>query len=216
MAIYTVRFRGHTGVIPRWTFGFHIQSVTGQAGVIADASHDGFNAMWDGVPAGTNALKGLYDALTVCDDVLVDELDTDNVHNVAQAVVTINRAGTGAAQPLPPTVSITCLQSTVLPTRRGTGRSSLPPPTEATTDTGRMLAADRDLVANAYGNLIEHMNALGFEVVVLHRDSKPGTVHPTPAGPPTPVVGVKVSDVFGSARKRRRKLQPVYTAVATP
>src|SRR5215471_2114732 len=136
MAIYRVRIRGHSGIILDWSWGLHVSSVTGNSAVIAAAAASAFADMWNGVPSGTNALKTLYDIATVADDVLVDELQNDNVHNFQQATNVINLAGTGAGEPLPPNVAVVVSKVSDLPSRRGRGRWYMPPPTVDSMNSG--------------------------------------------------------------------------------
>jgi hypothetical protein len=205
MAIYRCRIRGHSATILDWSIGFHVSAVTGVASALASAVADGFADMWDGVPAGTNDVKALYDIATLADDVVVDELQSDNVHNLAQATATLTLAGTGAGVPLPPQTAVVISKVTSLPSRRGRGRMYMPPPTVDTDDGGRLDSGARDDFAIGAKNMFNTIaTAAGgaYEPVIVHPDFIPSAF--------TPFVQVKVGDVFDTQRNRRNKLKEAY------
>jgi hypothetical protein len=209
VAIYRARVRGHSALVSQWTFGFSISAATGQAAVIADAVADGVTAFWNGVPAGTDAVKTLYDVATVVADAVVDELDGSMTHNVSQGIAILTLAGTGTGEPLPPQISVVGSQVTDLPTRKGRGRSYFPAPTVDTVDGGRLSTAARDIYAQAYVNMLDSIEAAAagaYQVVIRHPDFDPAAF--------TSLVGIRVGDVFDTQRRRRNKLKESYNQIA--
>jgi hypothetical protein len=205
MAIYRCRIRGHSATILDWSFGFHVSAVTGVASALSSAVADGFNDFWDGVPSGTDAVKTLYDIATLADDVLVDELDSANVHNVAQAITTLTLAGTGTGGPLPPQTAVVISKVSSLPSRRGRGRMYLPPPTVDTDDSGRLDSGARDIIAVAAKNMFTTISTAAggaYDPVIVHPDFIPSAF--------TPFLQVKVGDVFDTQRNRRNKLKEAF------
>lgn len=205
MAVYRCRIRGHSATILDWSIGFHVSAVTGVAAALASAVADGFADMWDGVPSGTNAVKTLYDVATLADDVLVDELESDNVHNAAQATSTLTLAGTGSGFPLPPQNAVVISKVSSLPSRRGRGRMYMPPPTVDTDDSGRLDTAARDIFAVGAKNMFTTISTAAggaYELVIVHPDFIPSAF--------TAFTQVKVGDVFDTQRNRRNKLKEAY------
>jgi hypothetical protein len=202
MAIYRCRVRGHSAVILDWSVSFSISAATGLAAVIADAVADGVTDLWNGVPAGTDAVKTLYDVATVVDDALVDELDNTMVHNVSQGLAPLTLAGTGSGEPLPPQTCIVASLLTILPTRAGRGRMYWPATTLDTVDGGRVLTASRDILANGVQNMFDSIQAAAggaYNVVIRHPSFIPSTF--------TDVTSIRVGDVFDTQRRRRNKLK---------
>jgi len=211
MAIYRVRIRGHSGIILDWSWGLNVSATTGSAAVLAAAAADAFSDYWNGVPAGTDAVKTLYDIATVADDVQVDELDSAMVHNVQQAFNTINLAGTGAGEPLPPNVAVVGSKVSDLPTRSGRGRCYFPPPTVDSMNSGRMASASHTIFANAFKNFMANLSTAdggAYEPVIAHPSFIPSAF--------TPFNQVKVGDVFDTQRRRRSKLKETYTILSFP
>ena len=211
MAIYRCRIRGHSSSILEWSWGLHVSSATGNAAVLSAAVADAFSAYWDGVPAGTNAVKTLYDIATVADDVVVDELDSAQVHNVQQGITTLVLAGTGSGEPLPPNVAVVMSKTSDLPTRSGRGRSYAPPPTVDSMNSGRMASASVTIFANAWKNFMTSLSTAAggaYEPVIAHPSFVPG--------PFTPFNQVRVGDVFDTQRRRRSKLKETFTTLSFP
>lgn len=205
MAIYRCRIRGHSASILEWSWGLHVSAVTSQAAVLSAAVADAFGDYWNGVPAGTDAVKTLYDISTVADDALVDELDGAMVHNVQQGVTTINLAGTGAGEPLPPNVAVVGSKMSDVPTRSGRGRCYFPPPTVDSMNSGKMATASRDIFAVGFNNFMANLSAAGggaFTPVIAHPSFIPSAF--------TEFHQVKVGDVFDTQRRRRDKLKEAY------
>ena len=205
MAIYRCRIRGHSASILEWTFGLHVSAVTGSAAALSAAVAGAFADFWNGVPAGTDAVKTLYAIDTLADDAAVDELDGSMVHNVQQAFTTINLAGTGAGEPLPPNVAVVASKVSDLPTRSGRGRLYYPPPTVDSMNSGKMASASRDIYAVATSNFMASLAAAdggAYDPVIAHPSFIPSafTVFHT----------VKVGDVFDTQRRRRAKLKEAY------
>jgi len=140
----------------------NVSAVTGQSAALAAAAADAFNDFWDGVPSGTDDVKRLYANDTVADDVLVDELASDNKHNVQQSVVVLNLAGTNVDEPLPPNVSVVLSKTSDVPTRRGRGRSYAPPPTTSSLNSGKMASASVDIYIAAWTNLMANLASTTF------------------------------------------------------
>lgn len=213
MAIYRCRIRGHSASILEWSWGLHVSAATGQAAAISAAVADAFVDYWNGVPAGTDAVKTLYAIDTVADDALVDELDSTNRKNVSQSITTITLAGTGAGEPLPPQVSVVMSKVSSTPTRRGRGRSYAPPPTVDSMNSGKLATASRDIFAIAWGNFMTNLSTAAggaYEPVILNGPDQNGFPPPTPF---TPFNEIKVGDVFDTQRNRRNKLKEAYHLV---
>ena len=211
MAIYRCRIRGHSASILEWSWGLHVSSVTGNAAVLSAAVADAFSDYWNGVPAGTNAVKTLYDIATVADDVIVDELDSAMVHNIQQGITSLVLAGTGAGEPLPPNVAVVMSKTSDLPTRSGRGRAYAPPPTVDSMNSGKMASASVAIFANAWKNFMSNLSTAAggaYEPVIAHPNFLPG--------PFTPFNQVRVGDVFDTQRRRRNKLKEVYTTLSFP
>lgn len=211
MAIYRCRVRGHSATIIEWSMGVHVSAVTGQAAVLSAAVATAFAAMWNGVPAGTNAVKTLYDIATVADDAVVEELDASLIHNISQGITIINLAGTGAGEPLPPNVAVVLSKTSDLPTRSGRGRAYMPPPTVDSMNSGRMASASRDIYANGWKNMLSSLSTASggaFDPVIAHKSFIPSAF--------TPFNQVKVGDVFDTQRRRRNKLKESFNILSFP
>lgn len=211
MAIYRVRIRGHSGIIIDWSWGLHVSSVTGNAAVMAAAAATAFAQYWNGVPAGTNAVKTLYDLATLVDDVVVDELQSDNVHNFQQATTVINLGGTGTGEPLPPNVAVVGSKTSDFPTRRGRGRCYFPPPTVDVMNSGRLTSGARDIFAEGFKNFMTSLSTAdggAYTPVIVHPDFIPSAF--------TPFNQIKVGDVLDTQRRRRQGLKETYTILNFP
>lgn len=210
MAIYRCRVRGHSGSIIEWSFGLHVSAVTGQAAALSAAVADAFADFWNGVPAGTNAVKTLYANDTVADDAIVDELDSAFKHNVQQSVTTLTLAGTNVDEPLPPNVAVVMSKVSDVPTRRGRGRSYAPPPTISSLNSGLMTSASQLIFIAAWTNFMSSINTAdggAYTPVILNGPGKFGDPPPQPF---TEFHQVKVGQVFDTQRNRRNKLKEVY------
>lgn len=210
MAIYRCRIRGHSASIIEWSWGLHVSAVTGQAATLAAAVGDAFSDYWNGVPAGTDAVKTLYANDTVADDVLVDELDSANRFNVQQGVFTLTLAGTNVDEPLPPNVSVVMSKLSDVPTRRGRGRSYAPPPTTSSLNSGKIAAASVLIYSAAWTNFMANLSAAAGGAYVPVILNGPGKFGDPPPQPFTVFHQVKVGDVFDTQRNRRNKLKEVY------
>lgn len=210
MAIYRVRYRGHSASIIDWSMSFHVSAVTGQVAALSAAAADAFSDFWDGVPSGTDAVKSLYDTATLVDDVLVDELDSANRHNVQQSITTLGLAGTNVDEPLPPQVAVVLSETSDVPTRRGRGRMYAPPPTTSSLNSGKMASASQAIYIAAWTNLMANLAAAdggAYTAVILNGPDKFGNPPPAPF---TVFHSLKVGDVFDTVRNRRNKLKEVY------
>jgi hypothetical protein len=211
MAIYRCRIRGHSASILEWSWGLHVSAVTGQAAVLSAAVADAFTDYWNGVPAGTDAVKTLYDIATVADDAIVDELDGTMQHNVQQGITSIVLAGTGAGEPLPPNVAVVMSKVSDLPTRSGRGRAYAPPPTVDSMNSGRMASASVTIFANGWKNFMANLSTAAggaYEPVIAHPSFIPSAF--------TPFNQIKVGDVFDTQRRRRSKLKETFTILSFP
>lgn len=211
MAIYRIRYRGHSDSVLEWSMGLHASAVTGVAAALSAAAADAFSAFWDGVPAGTHAAKTLFANDTVADDVMVDELDGANVHNVAQSITTLALAGTAAGEPLSPNVAVVLSKVSDVPTRRGRGRSYTPPPTVDSLNSGRIAAASVTILIAAWTNLHASLVAADGGAYTPCILNGPGKFGDPPPQPFTPYNQVKVGNVFDTQRNRRNKLRETFS-----
>jgi hypothetical protein len=211
MALYLCRIRGHSASILDWSIGLHVTAATGQAAVLSAAVRDAFLDMWNGVPAGTDAVKTLYAIDTLADDAVASELDSSAAHQVQQGITTINLAGTAAGEPLPPQVAVVLSKTSDLPTRRGRGRAYMPPPTVDSMNSGKMATASRDIFAAGWKNFMTNLSSAagGAYVPVISHGKFP------PAAP-TPFNQIKVGDVFDTQRNRRNKLKEAFSVLSFP
>jgi hypothetical protein len=211
MALYLCRVRGHSASILEWSISLHVTAATSLAAVLSAAVRDAFVDMWNGVPAGTNAVKTLYAIDTLVDDAVASELDSNAKHQVQQGITTINLAGTNVDEPLPPQVAVVLSKTSDLPTRQGRGRAYMPPPTTSSLNSGKMATASRDIFANGWKNFMTSLStaAGGAYVPVISHG-------PFPPAAPTPFNQVKVGDVFDTQRNRRNKLKESFDVLAFP
>jgi len=211
VALYRCRIRGHSASIIEFTWGLHVTAASGLAAVLSAAVRDAFLDYWNGVPAGTDAVKTLYAVDTLVDDAVVDELDSNAKHNVQQGTTVINLAGTGAGEPLPPNVSVVGSKTSDLPTRSGRGRCYFPPPTVDSMNSGLLSNGSRDIYAQAFANFMSNLStaAGGAYVPVISHG-------PFPPAAPTPFNQVKVGNVFDTQQRRRRKLKEAFNVISFP
>jgi len=195
MAFYRSTVFGHLEGGETFNFTMHHDAVTGLAAVIATAVADGVTLMWSGTNSPAGNITALYPAAIGVDGVRTDELDFNN-RNVSQGVVGLSLVGTGTTEPLPPQNAIAVSLRTDLPTRAGRGRFYLPSPIVDTVVSQRLDSTAQTDVLNGALAMIQHVNGLGYQVVVYHRNSRSADT----------VTSIDVGDVFDNQRRRRNQL----------
>jgi hypothetical protein len=125
---------------------------------------------------------------------------SEDIIGTSPQLVACTSAGTSG----PPNVALLVHKRSARGGRRGRGRMYIPWAKGSTniTEAGVFQAADLTAVNAAVAAWATAVNASVGPIVLLHRPSSPGTVHPTTPGAPNVVTSFVADPLVGTQRRR--------------